>query len=364
MRSFINYPPAPPDWPGGYWWHWLVFTLIIIAFVMTMALIFIWYERRLVGRFQSRLGPNRAGPFGFFQPVADAIKILTKEDIITSRGDRVIFWIAPIVGFVSVVMIFAVVPFWEGAVLVDLDAGLLFVLAMGVIPSIGIFMAGWASNNKYALIGAIREVALLISYEIPMGLALVGVILMANSLSLEGIVQTQEIPFFVLQPLGFFVFLVASLAEINRTPFDLIEADSEIVAGYNIEYSGAKFAVLYLTEYAEALAASVLLSTLFLGGWRGPILPPVIWFLIKVMAMFILIVWIRSTLPRLRIDQMMSFNWKLLLPLALINLAVVTLVVFSSLPGWVAFISGSLVLIIYLALWSVIFRRGGKFVQT
>jgi NADH-quinone oxidoreductase subunit H len=235
---------------------------------------------------------------------------------------------------------------------------------MGVIPSIGIFMAGWASNNKYALIGAIREVALLISYEIPMGLALVGVILMANSLSLEGIVQAQEIPFFVLQPLGFFVFLVASLAEINRTPFDLIEADSEIVAGYNIEYSGAKFAVLYLTEYAEALTASVLLSTLFLGGWRGPILPPVIWFLIKVMAMFTLIVWIRSTLPRLRIDQMMSFNWKFLLPLALINLAVVTLVVFSSLPGWVAFISGSLVLIIYLALWSVIFRRGGKFVQT
>lgn len=337
----MNYPGTlASDWPGGFWWHFLAFALIILGFIILMVMGFIWYERRGVGRFQIRLGPNRVGPWGLLQPVADVIKIMTKEDLIPSGADKIVFWLAPLVSFVPVLMVFAVVPFRDGALLADLNVGLLYIIAMSAISTVGIFMAGWAANNKYALLGAMRAVALLISYEIPMGLALVAVVLTSGSLSTTDIVAAQDIPFLIVQPVGFLVFFIAALAEINRTPFDLIEADSELVAGYNIEYSSTKFATMYLTEYGEALMMSTLVTTFFLGGWRGPLLPPVLWFLIKIMAVFSLIMWIRSTLPRFRIDQAMGFTWKFLLPLGLGNLLFIGArsVFFPQLAVWMIFL--------------------------
>lgn len=356
----MNYPGAlAPDWPGGFWWHFLVFTVIILGFVLTTVMIFIWYERRGIGRFQIRPGPNRAGIWGLLQPVADVIKILTKEDLTPSGADRLLFWLAPVVSFVPVLLVFAVVPFRDGAMLTDLNVAVLYIVAMSAISTIGVFMAGWASHNKYSLIGAMREVAQLISYEIPMGLALVAVVLLSDSLSTSGIVAAQDIPFLVVQPLGFLVFFAAGLAEINRTPFDLIEADSELVAGYNIEYSSAKFAAMYLTEYGEAVMMSTLITTFFLGGWHGPFLPPVVWFLIKVVATFSAIMWTRSTLPRFRIDQAMGFAWKFLVPVGLLNLLLVSAqsIFFPNLAIWAFFLVELAIGLIVLALWPRFFTQ-------
>ncbi|MBI4267627.1 MAG: NADH-quinone oxidoreductase subunit NuoH [Chloroflexi bacterium] len=310
----------PPTWPGGFWWHFLVFTIIILGFVLTMAMGYIWLERRAMGRMQARVGPNRVGPFGLLQPVADAVKVLLKEDIVPSNADKIVHLLAPLVAFAPVLMIFAVIPFWDGALLADLNVGILYVVAVGSISTLGIFMAGWGSSNKYALLGAMRNVAAVVSYEIPMVLSIIGVVLLAGSLSLNQIVLEQDIPFILLQPLAFLIFFMAGCAEINRSPFDLLEADSELVAGFHIEYSGMKFAMFYLVEYAEALVISSIITTLFLGGWRGPLLPPLLWFIAKVMVVFFIMVWTRTTLPRVRIDQLMALAWKFLFPLALINL--------------------------------------------
>ncbi len=310
------------------WLHWIAFALFIIVFVLGMVMVFIWLERRGVGRLQMRPGPNRAGPFGLLQPVADAIKILLKEDIVPARADRLLHALAPIVAFAPALMVFAVVPFWrgEGAGLVpDLNIGLVYLVAISSISVVGVFTAGWASNNKYSLMGAMRAMAQMVSYEVPLVLALVGVALAAGSLSLVRIVEAQGLPFILVQPLGFLVYFLAALAEVNRAPFDLMEADSELVAGFHTEYSGMKFAMFYLGEYTHTLAAAAIGATLFLGGWKGPLLPPFLWFLIKVFALFIVIFWIRTTLPRLRVDQLMAFAWKFLLPLALVNIFLVAL---------------------------------------
>ncbi len=346
----------------SFWAHLALFSVIIIGFVLGMVMFFIWYERRFIGRIQVRPGPNRAGPFGVLQPVADVIKILTKEDIVPARADKIVFWLAPVVAFFPVPAMLAVVPFQEGAQLVDLNIGILYVIAISSVSSVGVFMAGWGSNNKYSLIGAMRDVAQLVSYEIPLVLSIIGVVLLSGSLSLSTIVAEQEIPFILLQPLGFLIFFIASLAEINRTPFDLLEADSEIVAGYNIEYSGMKFATFFLVEYAEALVSSALVTTLFLGGWRGPLLPPFLWFLIKVVGVFTLIVWIRGTLPRLRIDQVMAFAWKFLLPLALINLMItgIEVVFWPSAPLWSNIVIGLGAAFLLIFGWSRLFRAGGR----
>jgi len=355
----------PPDWPGGYWWHLLVFVVIILAFVLTMVMGFIYIERRGIGRFQVRLGPNRVGPFGVLQPVADAIKVLLKEDIIPAKGDKWVFWLAPVVAFAPVLMIFAVIPFQGGALLADLNIGILYIVAVSSVIAVGVFMAGWGSNNKYSLVGAMRDVAQLISYEIPLVLSIVGVVLIAGSLSMTKIVEAQSIPFILLQPLGFLIFLMGALAEVNRTPFDLLEADSEIVAGYNVEYSGMKFAMFFLAEYCEVLALSAIITTLFLGGWRGPLLPPFLWFLIKVFAVFFLIIWIRSTIPRLRIDQVMAFAWKCLLPLALINLLITGIQVLvwpEALPWPIVFLNLAIMAVL-VVLWSKFFKLGGGRVE-
>ncbi len=364
--SFSQLAALPPDWPGNFWLHLVVFAVFILAFVLITVMTFIWFERRGVGRFQVRLGPNRVGPFGLLQPVADVIKILTKEDLIPAKGDRLVFWLAPVVAFAPIVMIFAVVPFQSGALLADLNIGILYIVAISSLATVGVFMAGWSSNNKYSLIAAMRDVAQLISYEIPLVLAIVGVVLIAGSLSLTEIVAAQGVPFILLQPLGFLIFFIASLAESNHTPFDLVEADSEIVAGYNIEYSGMKFGTLYLAEYAEVLAVSAIITTLYLGGWRGPLLPPILLFLIKVFAVFFFIMWIRSTLPRLRIDQVMAFAWKFLLPLALINLVVTSLQVILGWPEASPWLMGFLnlaIMAVLVILWSRLFKTGGGRVE-
>jgi NADH-quinone oxidoreductase subunit H len=350
----------PPDWPGGFWWHWLVFTVVIIAFVLLLVMSYIWFERRAMGIMQARLGPNRAGPFGLLQPVADAIKVLLKEDIIPAKGDKIVHWLAPIIAFVPALMIFAVVPFQDGALLADLNIGILYVVAISSVSTVGIFMAGWSSSNKYSLLGAMRQVAAVVSYEIPLVISIASVVLIAGSLSLNQIVLAQDIPFILLQPLGFLLFFIAGCAEINRSPFDLMEADSEIVAGFHTEYSGMKFAMFYLTEYAEALVISAIITTLFLSGWRGPLLPPWLWFVIKVIAVFFVMVWTRTTLPRVRIDQLMALAWKFLLPLALINLFITGIEVLTwpaALP-WLMVVVNIAIMVVLVLLWSKFFKLG------
>ena len=351
---------TPADWPGGYWWHWLFFTVILIAFVLVMVMGAIYIERRGLGRMQSRLGPNRAGPFGLLQPVADAVKVLLKENIVPNSADKVVHWLAPIIAFVPAMMIFAVVPFQNGALLADLNIGILYVIAISSVSTIGVFMAGWGSSNKYSLLGAMRNVAAVVSYEIPLVLAVIGVVLMAGSLSLNQIVLKQDIPFILLQPLGFLLFFAAGCAEINRSPFDLFEADQEIVAGFHTEYSGMKFAMFYLVEYGEAIAMSAIITTLFLSGWRGPLLPPWLWFILKTLIVFFFMVWTRTTFPRARIDQLMALAWKFLLPLALINLFITAIQVLAwpdALP-WILIIINITIMVILILLWSKFFKLG------
>jgi NADH-quinone oxidoreductase subunit H len=351
---------TPPDWPGGYWWHWLFFTVILIVFVLIMVMGAIYIERRVLGRMQSRLGPNRTGPFGILQPVADAVKVLLKENIVPDKADKLVHWLAPVIAFAPTVMIFAVIPFQNGALLADLNVGILYVVAVSSVATVGVFMAGWGSSNKYSLLGAMRNVAAVVSYEIPLALSVVGTVLVAGSLSMNQIVMAQDIPFILLQPLGFLLFFAAGCAEINRSPFDLMEADQELVAGFHTEYSGMKFAMFYLVEYAEAIAISAIITTLFLSGWRGPLLPPWLWFIIKVLIVFFLMVWTRATFPRVRIDHLMAFAWKFLLPLALINLfitAIQVLVWPTDLP-WIMVIINIAIMVILVVVWSKFFKLG------
>lgn len=356
----------PPDWPGGFWSHMLIFIVILFVFVILGVMAFIYIERRVLGRFQIRIGPNRTGPFGIIQPVADTIKILIKEDIVPRSADGLLHLLAPAIAFIPTLMIFAVIPLQNGASLVDLNVGILYIVAISSVSVVGILMAGWASNNKYALISAMRVIAQVVSYEIPLALSIIGVVLLTGNLAMSSIVESQNIPFILLQPLGFIIYFIAALAEINRTPFDLLEAESEIVAGFNIEYSGIKFALFFLTEYAEALAISAIIATIYLGGWRGPLLPPILWFLIKMVAVFVLIIWVRSTLPRIRIDQVMGLAWKFLLPLALINLLITGLqvIVLPDISQWVIVAINFVVTVVLILLWSKFFSlRGNKKVE-
>ncbi len=361
VNSRLPMQAVPPDWPGNnYWWHWLFFTVILIAFVLTMVMGAIYIERRGMGRMQSRLGPNRTGPFGLLQPVADAVKVLLKENIVPDKADKLVHWLAPIIAFAPVMMIFAVVPLQNGALLADLNIGILYIVAISSISTVGVFMAGWSSSNKYSLLGAMRNVAAIVSYEIPLVLSIVGVVLAAGSLSMNTIVLKQDIPFILLQPLGFLLFFAAACAEINRSPFDLMEADSEIVAGFHTEYSGMKFAMFYLVEYAEAIAMSAIITTLFLGGWRGPLLPPWLWFIVKTLIVFFVMVWTRTTLPRIRIDQLMALAWKFLFPLALINLFITAIQVLTwpdALP-WIAVLINIAVMVVLVVIWSKLFKLG------
>jgi NADH-quinone oxidoreductase subunit H len=296
-------------------------------------------ERKGVARIQNRLGPNRVGPFGFFQPVADGIKSLTKEDIVPTSADAVVHFLAPVILVVTVFMGFAVIPMGRNMVLVDMDAGLLFYFAMGASTELSVFMAGWGSRNKYSLLGAMRAVAQMISYEVALLLSSVVIVMMVGSLSLVKIVEAQNhysygIPhWFIFTPWGlaaFVMYAIAGTAETNRSPFDLPEGESELVAGYHTEYSGFKFALFFLGEYVAMFSISALGTTLFLGGWTAPLavlqfVPSWIWFFGKLFMSMFVFIWLRGTLPRLRQDQLMNFAWKFVLPMCLLNLFVAAL---------------------------------------
>jgi NADH-quinone oxidoreductase subunit H len=297
-------------------------------------------ERKGLGRIQNRLGPNRVGPFGLFQPVADGLKMLTKEDIVPRTADKLVHLLAPVVLAVPTILAFAVLPYGRNLVPVDMDAGILFFFAVGASTELAIFMAGWSSHNKYSLLGAMRAIAQMISYEIPLIISSVTVIMIAGSLSPVQIVAKQGgylfggwLPhWFVLTPwgfAGFIIFLIASLAESNRSPFDIPEAESELIAGHLTEYSGFKYALFFMAEYFGMFAVAGLAVTLFLGGWHAPLgfgvlelVPTYVWFFSKLVGLVLLFIWVRGTVPRLRVDQLLNFAWKFLLPMSLLNLLV------------------------------------------
>jgi NADH-quinone oxidoreductase subunit H len=313
----------------------LIAAIGAILFMVLMVLIMIWLERKNAARIQDRVGPNRVGPYGLLQPIADTIKMLIKEDIVPANADKLVHLLAPLVAMAPAVLALAVVPFGKGMAPVDLNIGLLFMIAVGSIGVVGIFMAGYGSNNKYSLLGGMRGVAQVVSYEVPQVLTVVTVILLSGSMSLVKIVDAQG-GWFGLQwnilalPVGlvaFVVFYICALAEVNRSPFDLIEGESEIVAGFFTEYSGMKWGLFYLAEYFNFFIVCMLGATLFLGGWQGPLLPGWLWLIVKTYALVWLGMWIRMTLPRFRVDQLMKFAWKVLVPVALANLLLTSILI-------------------------------------
>ncbi len=327
--------------PSGF--EWLAFILsaisligLVINGVLGGVIVLIWGERRLFGRFQNRTGPNRWGPYGILTPVADAIKTMFKEDVLPKDADRLLYNLAPIMVVVPVLIVFSVIPFGLGSFVVDLNVGILFVLAITSISSLSVLTAGWSSGNRIAILSALRSVALLISYEIPMGLAVIGVIMLSGSLSLGSIVESQQIPYILVQPLGFFVFFLAAMAEMARAPFDLTEAESELAAGHLNDYSSMKFALFFLGEFMAELATAAIVTTLFLGGWKGPdFIPSEFWFGVKLVFVLFLIVWFRMTLPRLRVDQVLQFAWKGLFELTMINIITTAIFMYIWPEPWV-----------------------------
>jgi NADH-quinone oxidoreductase subunit H len=299
----------------------LVIIVGVLAVTLTIAAGLIWLERRLLALWQDRYGPNRVGPFGLLQVVADMVKIFTKEDWIPPFADKPVFVLAPAVIVATVLLSFAVVPFARGVVVVDLNIGLLFFLAMSSMGVYSVALGGWASDNKYSLLGALRAAAQMLSYEVFMGLSLMGVVMLSGSFNLTTIVESQKRMWFCIpQFLGLMVFLIAGIAETRRLPFDLPEADSELVAGYHSEYSGMKFGMFFVGEYMGITLISMMTTTLFFGGWLGPVLPPVVWFFLKTFVFICLFILLRATMPRPRYDQLMSYGWKVMLPIALLNL--------------------------------------------
>jgi NADH-quinone oxidoreductase subunit H len=304
--------------------------VVIYGVVLTAAAYLVLAERRILAWIQDRKGPNRVGPYGMLQPLADLIKMLTKEDVRPAEADKWLYLLAPAMASIPAIMTFAVIPFGAPFTVfghtvtmqvIDLNIGLLFFMALSSIAVYGVALGGWASNSKYSFLGSIRGLAQLISYELSMGLSLVPVVMLARSFRLSAIVHAQsEVPFIVYQPLAFIIFLISIVAECKRVPFDLPEAESELVAGFHVEYSGMRFGLFFVGEYINIIVLSGLATTFFLGGWNGPWLPPVVWFVLKVAAFAFLFIWIRGTLPRLRYDQLMHLGWKVLTPLALVNI--------------------------------------------
>ncbi|MDA8174463.1 MAG: NADH-quinone oxidoreductase subunit NuoH [Nitrospiraceae bacterium] len=303
--------------------QYIILIPALIFVLMSVASGLIWVERRLLGIWQDRLGPNRVGPFGVLQVLADILKVFTKEDWVPPFADKPVFITAPAIIVVTVLITFAVVPFGPRAGLADLNIGLLFFLAMSSLGVYSVALAGWASDSKYSLLGGLRASAQMISYEVFMGLSLMGVVMLAGSFNLRTIVLAQRHMWNIVpQFLGFIIFMIAGIAETHRLPFDLPEAESELVAGFHSEYSGMKFGMFFLGEYFGITLISAMMTTLFLGGWMGPVLPPIVWFALKTFAFICFFILLRATLPRPRYDQLMSFGWKTMFPLSLVNLLV------------------------------------------
>ena len=301
--------------------HWFIIGGVL-AGLLTIAPGLIWLERRMLALWQDRYGPNRAGPFGVLVVLADTIKLFFKEDWIPPFADKKVFVIAPAIVAITALMSFAIIPFAPGIMVVDLNIGILFFLAMSSMGAYSIILGGWASNNKYALLGAMRGAAQLISYEVFMGLSLMGVVILSGSFSLQDIVLAQKDMWYVVpQFIGFVTFFIAGIAETHRLPFDIPEAESELIAGFHSEYSGMKFGVFFVGEYLGITLISALVVCLFFGGWLGPdFLPPLVWFILKTFAFIMLFILLRASMPRPRYDQLMEFGWKIVLPLTLINL--------------------------------------------
>jgi NADH-quinone oxidoreductase subunit H len=315
--------------PGVYWIAVVAGIAATVLALVGMAAVLVFGERRFLGLLQDRYGPNRVGPFGILQSIADALKLLSKEVFIPPFADRRFYLLAPILVATSVLVSFVVVPIGPGlSWAADLNVAILFVLAMSSVNAYGVFLGGWASNSKYPLIGSVRAIAQLISYELSLALAVMGVVILSGSFSLDRIVEAQWVPYIVLQPVGFLIFLVCGVAEAHRLPFDLPEAENELAAGFNTEYGGMLFALFFLGEYMGVLLIAALTTTLYLGGWHGPFLPEagVLWFALKTVAVVLVFYWLRTSLPRLRYDQLIAFGWKFLLPLALVNIMVTALV--------------------------------------
>ena len=300
---------------------------IVVSILMLHISYVVYFERKVIGHMQARMGPMRVGWHGLLQPIADGLKLFFKEDIIPSQADKPIFYIAPLIGVLAAIGSIAVIPMWDGFSIANLNIGLLFILALSSVGSYAIILAGWASNSKYSFLGGLRSAAQVISYEIAMGLSLVGIMLMSGSANLTDIVNAQSDYWFIFtQPVACFVFIVAAIAETNRVPFDMPEAETELVAGYATEYSGIRFGLFFMAEYAGMFIMSALVAICFLGGWDGPDVwlfarvPGFVWFILKVYAFIFFYFWIRATLPRYRYDQLMSLGWKLFIPLALANI--------------------------------------------
>lgn len=309
----------------------IILIKILVAFgaLMLIAAYMTWMERRVFALVQVRYGPNRVGPAGLLQPIADGIKLMFKETIIPDRADKFLYYFAPALALIPALAAFAVVPFGDSVtifgqkidlVIADVNVGILYIFALSGMGVYGIVLGAWASNSKYPLLGGLRSSAQLISYELSLGLSLLGVILISGTLSLKGIVAGQaNLPYIFLQPVGFLLFVICMIAETNRAPFDLPEAESELTGGFHTEYSSMNFATYFLAEYCNMVTLSAVAATFFLGGWRGPFLPPVAWFLIKIVVFMFFFMWLRATTPRLRYDQLMAFGWKILLPLSILN---------------------------------------------
>ena len=305
---------------------------IVLVGLLLVAAYLVLVERKLLARLQVRYGPNRAGKFGLLQPIADSIKMMAKEDIVPAEADRTIFLLAPAVVAVTALLMFAVVPFGSPVtlwgrkiplVVSDINVGLLFVFALSSLGVYGVALGGWASNSKYSLIGGIRGAAQMISYELALGLSLIPIVMLARSFSLVDIVNAQaHYPFVLVQPVSFLIFILSAMAESKRIPFDLPEAENELGAGYHTEYSGMRFGLFFLGEYVHMQVLGALLAVFFLGGWRGPLLPGPVWLFIKIILVALVMIWIRGTLPRLRYDQLMALGWKVLIPVALVNIVV------------------------------------------
>ncbi len=321
----------------------LIFTIlatikicIVVGILLMIIAYLIWVERKVMAHMQVRLGPMRVGWHGLLQPIADGLKLIFKEDIIPAQASKVIFVLAPVIAVVPALLSIAVIPFGDtisiagisiDMVITDVNIGILFILAVTSVGVYGIILGGWSSNNKYSLLGALRSAAQMISYELSLGLSLIGVIMISQSLSLVDIVNSQaKCWFIILQPIGFLIYAISAIAETNRCPFDLPEAETELVAGFHTEYSSMKFALFFMAEYANIITVSAVGVTFFFGGWRGPFLPPVVWFLIKMALCIFFFIWLRSTFPRFRYDQLMKFGWKILFPVALANILITGLV--------------------------------------
>ena len=346
----------------GTWLDLLSLVINMIAVLMFAPLLMMyltWLERKLIARLQDRWGPNRVGPWGLLQPIADGIKMILKEDITPNSADRVLHVIAPVLIVIPALMMFVVIPFGRGMVAVNLNIGIFFFISISALETMAVVMAGWGSRSKYSLLGGMRAAAQIISYEVPLGLSLIPVIMYVGGLSTLSISKAQSgfhgLHWFVFHPwgfLGFLLFMITGIAEINRTPFDTPEGESELVGGYHTEYSGMKFALFQMAEFLGAFAISGMAVTLFLGGWNGPILPSWLWFMLKSLSLFFVLIWLRGTFPRFRIDQVMSFAWKFLLPLALFNIFVAAVDYYiHGLIGYVA--SWALMLICFLTIWAI-----------